>query len=58
MNEIVLTEKDFEIAAIALAQVVNGGSWEFDYTEEQREEWRARLRRALEAAEARVRRCA
>lgn len=44
-----LTKEAFERVAATLAVACNGGSWQTDYTEEQRELWRRRLRRIAEA---------
>jgi hypothetical protein len=45
------TEAAIERGAQALAEAINGGRWQ-DYTREQREVWRRRVRLALEGDKA------
>ena len=42
-----LTADAFEAASAKLAEAVNGGKWETDYTHNQREMWRERLKSGL-----------
>ena len=42
-----LTADAFEAAAKGLAEAVNGGDWSKDYTEQQRDVWRKRLKNGL-----------
>jgi uncharacterized membrane protein len=44
-----LTAEAFERAAKALAEAINGGEWERDYTPAQKTLWRDRLDRGLRA---------
>lgn len=41
------TPSGLEIAAAKLAEWCNGGRWDRDYTEEQKNLWRGRVRIAL-----------
>jgi hypothetical protein len=42
-----ITIETLERAAKALAEAVNGGSWDTDYTLEQKELWRCRVTAAM-----------
>lgn len=42
-----ITIETEERAAKALAEAINGGCWEIDYTPHQKELWRSRVRAAM-----------
>lgn len=42
-----LTPEAIERAAAALAVACNGGDWSRDYTDQQKDLWRARVKRAM-----------